>query len=66
MEQQYLQFVVTLTEAGLNTEAAQLGKIDASRLSKNHLDAGLNGGLVILHFQADGEDLETGVAFECV
>ena len=66
VEQQYLQFVVTLTEAGLNPDTAQLGKIDTSRLSKNHLDAGLNGGLVILHFQVNGEDLETGVAFECV
>ena len=66
MEQQYLQFVLALTEAGLNPEAAKLGKINTSRITDNYLQAGLNGGTVILHYQADGKDLETGVAFECV
>ena len=48
MEQQYLQFVLALTEAGLNPEAAKLGKIDTSRITDNYLQAGLNGGTVIL------------------
>jgi hypothetical protein len=66
MEQQYLQFVLALTEAGLNPEEAKLGKIDTSRITNDYLQAGLNGGTVVLHYQAADKDLETGVAFECV
>ena len=53
MEQQYLQFVLALTEAGLNPEAAKLGKINTSRITDNYLQAGLNGGTVILHHIAN-------------
>ena len=66
MEQQYLQFVLALTEAGLNPEEAKLGKIDTTRITNDYLQAGLNGGTVVLHYQAAGKELETGVAFECV
>lgn len=66
MEEQYLQFVLALTEAGINPAEAELSKIDTSRVNENYLHAGLNGGLVILHYQAAGKELGTGIAFECV
>ena len=53
MEQQYL-FVLALTEAGLNRKR-QTGKNQHFPNYRQLLQAGLNGGCVILHYQADGE-----------
>jgi len=65
-EKSYLKFILTMTEAGINPDQVKLGNIDTSHITKNYLDADLHGGTVILHYNAKGEPLETGIAYDCV
>ncbi len=65
-EKSYLRFVLAMNEAGINPDVVKLGKVDTSRITKNYLEADLRGGTVILHYNAKGEPLETGIAYDCV
>lgn len=64
-ERNYLQFIMEANEAGINPDQVKLSKVDSSRISKDYLEAGLHGGTIILHYQNNGESMETGIAFDC-
>ena len=64
-DQNYLQFLLNINEAGINPDHVRLSKVDASRITKDYLEAGLHGGTLILHYQDNEEVLETGIAFDC-
>ena len=64
-DQNYLQFVMEVNEAGINPDQVILGKIDVSRITTDYLGAGLHGGTIMLHYLDNGESLETGIAFDC-
>ena len=65
-EKSYLKFVLAMNEAGINPDQVKLDNIDTSRITKDYLEAGLHGGTVILHYNAGGKMLDTGVAYDCV
>ncbi len=64
-DQNYLQFVMNMNEAGINPDHVKLSKVDASHITKDYLEAGLHGGTVILHYRDNEGSLETGIAFDC-
>jgi hypothetical protein len=64
-DQDYLQFVMKVNEAGINPDQVILGKVDVSRITKDYLGAGLHGGTIMLHYHDNGESLETGIALDC-
>jgi len=64
-DQNYLQFVMNMNKAGINPDHVKLSKVDASRITKNYLEAGLHGGTVILHYRDNEGSMGTGIAFDC-
>ena len=65
-EKSYLQFVLAMSNAGIDPDRVKLDKIDTSRITKDYLESGLHGGTVILHYNAGGKMLETGISYDCV